>query len=449
MHSVLILHHGKLVAEAYQEPYDKDRKHRMFSVSKSFTALAAGLLIDEGKLSLTDKVVDFFPEYNTQTLHPWLKAATIYDMLTMQDPHDHTTHGHGIAANWLESWFLTPPDHPAGTVFQYNTTSTNLVAAIVERITGMKMIDYMYPNLLTPLGFSDGCYCGETPDGDSFAGSAVMCTPRDLSKLVLLVMNDGNWNGHQLISKDFVQQMRSDLVDTNLMGIPVEGMFGYGYFTWHLRHGGFGFFGIQGQFGIGFPDKGLAIVATGNTSDNYNVENDILLSQFMDRVYRHLYPAASCPATDDARQLTLPHILPPGDATSPMAEQITNHVYKLHPNKPGWQQVKFGFTQNNVGQIHYTNRRGNKIISFGLGHAIPLLFPDQPMRHPNFVEVPPDTYAGGAWVNERTLVINIYEVAVGFLQLQAVFDKNNVTILLKPQDGYRKDYGGYMYGEFL
>jgi len=447
MHSILILRHGKMVAEAYREPYDKDRKHRMFSVSKSFTALAAGLLIDEGKLSLDDKVADFFPEYAAQPLHPWLASATIYDMLTMQDPHDHTTHGHGIKANWLESWFLTPPDHPPGTIFQYNTTSTNLVAAIVERVTRMKMIDYMYPRLLTPIGFSDGCYCGETPDGDSFAGSAVMCTPRDMAKLVQFVMNDGNWEGKQLLSKDFVQKMRSNLADNNLMGIPVEGMFGYGFFTWHLRHGGFAFFGIHGQFGIGFPDKGLVVVATGNTTDNYNVENDILLSQFMDRVYRHLYSAEDCdPPALETEQYTLPHILPPGDVSSPLVSKIAGRTYKMHANKSGWQKVRFEFsTDGKEGQIFYTNRRGDKVIPFGLGHAIPFLFPDQPMRYPDFVNGPPDVYASGAWANERTLIVNIHEIASGFMQICAVFDGDTTTMLIKPQDGYRKDYGGYIY----
>jgi len=457
MHSVLVMRHGKLITEAYQEPYDQDRKHRMFSVSKTFAAFAAGLLIDEGKLSLDDKVVDFFPEYCPHPVPPLLAAATVYDMLTMQDPHDHTSHGMGIKANWLESWFLAAPDHPPGTVFQYNTTSTNLVAAIIERITGMKMMDYMYPRLLTPLGFSDGCYCGETPDGDSFAGSAVMCTPRDIAKLVQFVINDGLWEGKQLISKDFIVKLRSKLVDNNLMGIPVEGMFGYGFFTWHLRHGGFAFFGIHGQFGIGFPDKGLAVISTGNTTENYSVENDILLSQFMDRVLRHLLPNLSdTPLPEDAeaqRELAgltaLPHMLVPGKTSSPKAAEIAGRTYKLQPNKSGWQTARVEFSDSpagQIGQLHYTNRRGNKTIEFGLGHAIPFAFPEEPGIASATVNSY-DTYANGAWVDDRTLGIYVYNIAAGYMHLNAVYEGDAVTILIKPQEGYRKDYGGYMYGK--
>ena len=458
MHSVLVLRHGKLITEAYREPYDQDRKHRVFSISKTFTALAAGLLIDEGKLSLDDKVVDFFPEYCPHPVHPLLAAATIYDMLTMQDPHERTTHGMGIKANWLESWFLTPPDHPPGTIFQYNTTSTNLVAAIVERITGMKMIDYMYPKLLTPIGFSDGCYCGETPDGDSFAGSAVMCTPRDVAKLTLFVMNDGLWEGKQLISKDFIIKLRSKLVDNNIMGIPVEGMFGYGFFTWVLRHGGFAFFGIHGQFGIGFPDKGLIVVSTGNTTDNYNTEGDVLLSQFAGRVFRHLLPALSDnPLPEDtsaqhelSSMLALPHMLVPGSASSPKAADIAGRTYKIHPNKSGWEAVRFEFSNGpsgQTGQLHYTNRRGDKIIEFGMGHAIPFAFPEEQGNASAAVNGC-DTYVNGGWIDDRTLGIYVYNITAGYMHLNAVFEGDTVTILIKPQDGYRNDYGGYMYGKF-
>ena len=491
MHSILIMRHGKLITEAYRPPYDQDRKQRMFSVSKTFAALAAGLLIDEGRLSLTDKVVDFFPEYCPDPVHPLLAAATIYDMLTMQDPHDRTTHGYGIKSNWLESWFLTPPCHPPGTVFQYNTTSTNLVAAIVERVTGTKMIDYMYPRLLTPIGFSEGCYCGETPDGDSFAGSAVMCTPRDLAKLVQLVMNGGEWDGKQLISQEFILKLRSKQVDTTLMGIPVEGMFGYGFFTWHLRNGGFTFFGIHGQFGIGFPDTGLVVVATGNTADNYDVENDILFSQFLDRVFWHFGSVIAPPPAiisphpviagltrnlqekdnrlgftcadsdnsgceihsmeipgqarnDETSPILLPHILAPGTPSSPTAAKIAGRTYKLHPNQSGWQTVKFEFTHNE-GKILYTNRRGDKAISFGLGHAIPFMFPEE--RGIHAAKDPYDTYISGAWADDRTLVVNLHNITTGFMQLCAVFSQDTVTILIKPTEGYRKDYGGYMYGQ--
>jgi len=455
MHSVLILRHGKLVTEAYREPYDQDRKHRMFSISKTFTALAAGLLIDEGKLSLTDKIVSFFPEYCPEPINPLLASATVYDMLTMQDPHDHTTHGFGIKENWLESWFITPPDHPPGTVFQYNTTSTNLIASIIERITGQKMMDYMYPRLLTPIGFSEGCTCGETPDGDSFGGSAVFCTPRDLAKLAQFVMDEGIHEGKQLINGDFIRDLRSKQVDNSLMGISVEGMFGYGYFTWHLRNNGFAFFGIHGQFAIGFPDKKLLVVTTGNTTDHYANENDILLSQFLDRLFYNLYPRLSdnpLPNDTEAQAeldslLILPHMLVQGTVSSPIIVEVAGKTYKMHPNKSGWKTVRFEFSADE-GKLCYSNRRGDKEIVFGIGKSIPFQFPEEPDRAAN-IDLPYDTHTNAAWIDNRTLAVSIYNIAAGYMHLNAVFNNNELTILIRPLTGYRTDYGGYMYGKTL
>ena len=458
MHSVLVLRHGKLIAEAYREPYDKDRKHRVFSISKTFTALAAGLLIDEGKLSLEDKVVDFFPEYCPHPIPPLLAAATIYDMLTMQDPHDHTTHGHGIKANWLESWFLTSPDHPPGTVFQYNTTSSNLLASIVERLSGQKLFEYMYPKLLTPLGFSEGCYCGETPDGDAFGGSAVMCTSRDLAKMTLLIMNGGEWEGKQLISRDYILKMRSNLVDNTLMGIASEGIYGYGFQTWCVKHGGFSSFGIHGQFGTGWPNHGLVVVTTGNTTDYYASEGDDLISQYLTRLYRTLFPAlADCPLPEDKAaydelqtMLALPHPLAFGSADSPKAAEVSGKTYKLVVNKAGWKTVRFDF-DGDTGKIVYTNRRGDKELPFGMKRAVPVMFPDGPnARGWSAGDLDFDTYVSAGRIDGRTLSVHAYSTGSGYMQLNAVFDdQNRVTICIKPQSGYRGDYGGYMYGALM
>ena len=454
MHSVLVLRHGELIYEAYQAPYGKDVKHRLASVSKTFTAIAAGLLIDEGKLSLDDKVVKFFPEYTPEPVHPLLAAATIEDMLTMRDPHYSYSHGFSIKANWLESWFLTPPDHPAGTIFEYNTTSTNLVASIIERISGMDMMEYMYPRLLSHLGFSEGCFCGKTPDGDAFGGSAVHCTPRDLAKLALFVMNGGKWDGKQLMSEEFILRLRSNLVDNSLFGISVEGMFGYGYFTWHLRGGGFGFFGIHGQFAFGFPENGLVVVTTGNTTDHYANEGDILISQFSERIYNNLLPALSEKPLNEnpvehkklLERDKLPFVLAPGKTSSLKSAMFSGASYAMHPNTSGWKNASFKF-EGDKGKICYTNRRGSYEIEFGFGYAHPITFPEAPsmpaMIEDNFGY---DSTASAGWINDTTLAIHIYPIRGGYMHINAVFNGDTLTIAIKPKEGFRADYGGYMYG---
>ena len=120
MHSLLVLRHGKLLSENYWKPFHRERKHRMYSVSKSWVSLAVGLMIDEGLISLDDPVAKFFPEYVTPGAHEYILRATVRDMLRMTDCHEETTYGFSDT-NWIRTWFDVPPTHPAGAIFNYNT----------------------------------------------------------------------------------------------------------------------------------------------------------------------------------------------------------------------------------------------------------------------------------------------------------------------------------------
>lgn len=452
MHSVLLMRHGDLIAEAYAAPYDQDRKHRMYSVSKTFTSMAVGLMIDEGRLSLDDKVVKFFPEYYPGSYDILLESATIYDMLTMRDCHTDTSHGLGVKCNWLESWFLTPPSHPSGTIFNYNTTSTNLLAAIVERLSGTTMTEYLYPRLLTPIGFSQGCYCLPTPDGDSFGGSGIMCTPRDLALLAQFAMNLGVWEGKQLIGRNYMQKAISAQSDTSLTGTSPELKNGYGFQIWRLSHNGFAFFGIFSQIAAVFPDKGLVMVTTGNTADLY--DGDTVITNIMERFYRHLFPRLSdkpLPENEAGfRELQslseLPQITAPGSPTSTVAAQVSGKIYALFPNNPGWRHARFEFG-GNAGKLTYVNRHGEFEILFGMGYNVKFIFKD-------FKRLfgPPgcncEAYGSAAWIDSRTLAVYLYftDEEESFMRLNAVFDGERTTILVKSHEGVMTDYGGYMYG---
>lgn len=73
MHSFSLMRHDTLIAEGYYAPYQKDTPHRMFSISKSFTSIAIGLLEAEGKLSLDDPIVSYFPDKIPANVHPWIR----------------------------------------------------------------------------------------------------------------------------------------------------------------------------------------------------------------------------------------------------------------------------------------------------------------------------------------------------------------------------------------
>ena len=181
LHSFLIIRHNKIAYEANWSPMNSTELHRMYSVSKSFVSVAIGMLQEEGKISLDDKIVDYFPEYNVNNLHPYHKNATIKDMLKMSSLFDDQPYDGAKDLDWISTFFHTKPQHESGSIMCYDTMATILCSVIVEKVTGKKLLDYMRPAFLDPIGFSEDAWCVETPCGHSWAGSGIMCSTRDLA----------------------------------------------------------------------------------------------------------------------------------------------------------------------------------------------------------------------------------------------------------------------------
>ena len=189
MHSVMVIRHGKIAAEGYWKPFHRDFRHRMYSISKSFVAGAIGLLLDEGRISLSDRVCKYFPEYPEENLHPYTRETTVRDLLIMASPFELTYSLWGNARNtryWVESFFTAAPKKPAGTVFCYDTTASFILDVIAERVTGMKFMDYLYEKILYKVDFSKNVRCIQSPDGYSWGGSGVLCTFRCSSRGLFL-----------------------------------------------------------------------------------------------------------------------------------------------------------------------------------------------------------------------------------------------------------------------
>ena len=227
MHSFLLMRHDTLIAEGYYAPYQKDTLHRMFSISKSFTSIAIGLLEAEGKLSLDDPIVSYFPDKIPANVHPWIAAMTIRDMLMMRTCHAATTYKVDMKSDWVESFFTVPPTHPAGKLFHYDTSSAHTLSALVERLSGMPMLDYLKEKL-SVLEFSDESYMLTDPFGVSMGGSGLVALPSDLLKFGYLLSHDGNIDGTQLVSASYIKTATSHLSDTRITApLPSEAC-GYG-----------------------------------------------------------------------------------------------------------------------------------------------------------------------------------------------------------------------------
>lgn len=154
MHSLMILRHGKVIAEGWWKPYRPDLKHTLYSLSKSFTSTAVGFAVNEKRLTVNDKVVSFFPDRLPEKVSDDLAALTVKDLLSMSvgqapDPTGMVT---AKDTDWVKGFFAVPIQHKPGTVFLYNSMATYMLSAIVQKVTGQKIIDYLKPRLFIPIG---------------------------------------------------------------------------------------------------------------------------------------------------------------------------------------------------------------------------------------------------------------------------------------------------------
>lgn len=151
MHSVVLVRHGKVILEAWWSPEAPDKPHVLWSLSKSFTSTAVGLAVADGKLSIDDPVLKFFPESNPDNPSANLKGMRVRDLLTMATGHQDEPKVRD-QADWIKAFLAHPVPHKPGTHFQYNTPATFMQSAIVQKVTGEKIVDYLTPRLFEPLG---------------------------------------------------------------------------------------------------------------------------------------------------------------------------------------------------------------------------------------------------------------------------------------------------------
>lgn len=284
LHSLMIVSKGKVVYEDWRNGGDPATKHVLNSVSKTFTSIAVGMAISEGKLNLDEKVVDIFPEYLPETVSKNLSVMNVRDLLTMTCGHasDHTYEMQNLAKsdstlNWVKQFLSYPVEYRPGEIYCYNSVGTLMLSAIVQKRTGEKLIDYLTPRLFQPLGIEDPCW-EETKDGICYGGWGLYLKTEDLAKTGLLLLQKGKWNDRQLIPEIWVNEMSRMQVESAPAGINLiqlaedstseidpDWIQGYGYQMWMCRNNAFRADGARGQFIIVLPELNSVVAMTANT----------------------------------------------------------------------------------------------------------------------------------------------------------------------------------------
>jgi len=286
LHSVMVLRHGKVIAEAWWKPEAADKPHVLWSLSKSFTSTAVGLAISEGKLSLDDKVLKFFPEQAPAEPSENLQAMTVKDLLTMTCGQE-TEAKRGDDGPTVKDFLAQPVPFKPGTHFLYNTIGTYTLSAIVTKVTGQTVLDYLKPRLFEPLGIENPVW-DASPEGNSLGGYGLHLCTEDIAKFGQLYLQEGQWGGKQLVPAEWVVQATSKQVPNDQEGhakIGEDWKQGYGFQFWRCRHGAFRGDGANGQFCVVIPDKEVVIAitaATGNMQGELDCIWDKLLPEFHD-----------------------------------------------------------------------------------------------------------------------------------------------------------------------
>ena len=427
LHSFMMLRHGKVIAEGWWDPYGPDLVHTMYSMSKSFTSTAIGFAVKEGRVKVNDRVVSFFPNDVPWRITENLGAMRVQDLLTMSSGHEkEPTQACVNSENWARTFLSLPIAHKPGTQFMYNSAATYMCSAIVQRVTGQRVLDYLTPRLFAPLGIS-GMRWETCPRGINTGGWGLSIQTEGLAKFGQWLFQKGMWKGSQLLPAAWIEEASAFHIQQPGEGKPDrpkannDWLQGYGYQFWRCQNGGFRGDGAFGQYTIVLPDRDAVIVMT---SENKNMQGQL------DLVWKHLWPAidANPASAADLTRLRKLKLTPPAGAkTSPAA---VGRAYKLEANDLGIETVSFAFEGE---RCLFT--AGANAISCGLGtwNRGETAFPGTPPRLISGGKpkepVRSKVAASAAWTDDKTLVMTWrYYETPHHDTVTCRFDGNQVTI---------------------
>ena len=287
LHGFVLLRHGKVIAEGSWAPYDTlNETHRLYSHSKSFTSTAVGFLVDDGKLDLDERVVDILSDKVPADPSDNLKALRVRDLLTMNVGAARTDAERDDSdGDWERAFLANTIDGRPGQAFRYDSGATYLLAAIVERRSGERMMDFLVRRLFRPLGIAKA-WSTTSPSGTACGGWGMNMTTRELALFGQLYLNRGLWNGERILSEEWIALATSRQTWSGPIGVTGEDGSdwhqGYGFQFWRCRHGFYRADGANGQLTVVMPQYDAVLSVHAGLGD---------MQKELDLVWNHLLPA--------------------------------------------------------------------------------------------------------------------------------------------------------------
>lgn len=380
MHGFILSVGGVEKARAYYAPFREGEMHRMYSVSKSMTALAVGILLEEGKCALEDPIADYFPDYLPEHPDERLLRLTLRDMLRMATCYRATAYREGVDEDWTKPFFTAVPTHEPGTVFHYDTGCSQVLAALVARLSGRQVIDFLNDRVFQPLGATDEKKWLRDPSGTCQGGTGLCMSLRDLHKVTRAIMEGGKG----VLPRWFCEEMGRKHID-NCLCANEEERYGYGWQVWMTR-AGWAMYGLGGQLAIVCPAKDALMCTIADTRlDNVGVQR--IYNAFFDEIYPYI-------GLEDMTAVELKlstHAL--GNNAEYRMEKAGPYVF-AEPNPLGLRSVTL-----EGNQLLWENAWGMNPLRFGVGENLTDTFPGWPDR---------PTLSSGGWIEEGLLRVRCF-----------------------------------------
>lgn len=410
IHSFMLLRHGNVVAEGWWSPYGREHPHTLFSLSKSFTSSAVGLAVAEGRFSIDDPVVSFFPDKTPPEVNSHLREMRVRHLLSMSTGHADDTWPHMANrddAQWVKGFFERPVTYAPGTHFLYNTGATYILSAIIQKTTGLNLVEYLTPRLFQPLGIEQVSWQA-SPEGIMLGGIGLSLKTEDIAKFGQLYLQKGVWRGNRILPAAWVEAATTFQM-SNEADPPSDWTQGYGYQFWLCRHGAYRGDGLFGQYCIVMPEQDAVLAMTGAVG-LFDMQPPL------DLVWELLLPAMGHETlgedaaslnrlTEKLSSLHLP--LVQGQATSPLASQVSGRLYTVEANDLHIETIALSFTDSGC-TTRVQLASGEETIACGYGRWLPS---QAALFNQHWLSGPTPIVASGAWTAEDayTMVVRLYE----------------------------------------
>jgi CubicO group peptidase (beta-lactamase class C family) len=433
VHSIHIVRNGYLVTEVYFYPYNGTTVHDIASVTKSVTSMLVGAAINKGLIKDEyTPVKNFFPEYNEMFHNTLREQMTIRDLLTMTSGLELVTNdstrspfaeatlfGMFTQDDWLEYILTLPALYEPGTHFGYNSCNFHLLSLIMSRATGMKMADFARENLFKPLGINDFIW-PEDPKGHNHGWGDLKLHPRDMAKIGFLFLNNGIWDGEQIIDPNWVAKSAQRQVD--VPGPPGDIKLDYSYGWWVISgklNGIYEANGRGGQHIIIWPQQNLVVVLTGGGFDQGKIAEHLIATISSQQAL----PENNTAFQDLQDIIDRAGQIPAGFAMvqfPPIARVLSGKTLFLEENPLELENINLTFTDPQFAQLKMRRTGIEQLINIRMGRVYAI-------SGSGAYDLP--VAARGMWENDTTLSIEINEIAnISNYKVTAVFSRDKATL---------------------